>query len=127
MFKTLVLPFLQSMSETAFLIYVIYLGLYSVKSHNSQKMLNLTYAWFLTIAGEAENEGEYRVGVQALQSGRKGRRKNSEPLSKAKTRGRLQNAAHEIRRLRTPPSEDPLPHCTFKMQNGSLSHFSMYI
>lgn len=71
MFKTLVLPFLQSMSETAFLIYVIYLGLYSVKSHNSQKMLNLTYAWFLTIDAEAENEGEYRVGVEALQSGRK--------------------------------------------------------
>lgn len=34
-------------------------------------MLNLTYAWFLTIDGEAENEGEYRVGVEALQSGRK--------------------------------------------------------
>lgn len=58
------------MSETAFPIYVIYLGLYSVKSHNSQKMINLSYAWFLTIDGEAENEGEYRVGGEALQSGR---------------------------------------------------------
>lgn len=36
-FRTLVLPFLQNMSEAAFLIYVN-LGLYNEKSHNNQNM-----------------------------------------------------------------------------------------
>lgn len=43
------------------------LGLYSLRSCDKQKMLNLKYEWLLIIDGEAEKEGELRVGIEACQ------------------------------------------------------------
>lgn len=70
LFRTLILPFVQNISETTFLNYIIYLGLYSLKSHDKQVMLNLNYEWFLIIDGETEKEGELKAGIEACQSGR---------------------------------------------------------
>lgn len=78
------------MSQTAFLIYVIYLCLYNVKSHSSQKVLNLSYGWFLM---KNEEMRENRVGTGALQCGRMaGERTVSHPHRFRLTGGRLQNA-----------------------------------
>lgn len=66
LFRTLVLPFLQNTSETTYLNYIIYLGLYSLKSHDEQKMLNLKYEWFLIIDGEAEKRGKIKSWYRSL-------------------------------------------------------------
>lgn len=76
-----------------------------------------------------ENEGGYRVGMEALQCGRMaGERTVSHPQ-----RVRLvEDCRTLLMRLNVwevsiSSSEDPLSHSTFKMQNGNLSHLPMCI